>query len=219
MRDVDDADARGREPAYLLEEAADVVLGDGGGGLVHHDDAGVLGDRLGDLDLLLLGDRQVPHERVGGQAQVQGGQQLLGPTAHGAAVGEDGAGAQLAAQEDVLVDGGVQDGVELLVDHGDSVVDRLAGRGDGDRLAVDPDGAGVGGVDAHEDLHEGGLAGAILPHEGVDLAGAQVEGDGAQDADAGERLVDVEHLENGGGHGRPSATASSRDGPSGGGGR
>ena len=106
---------------------------------------------------------------------MQGGQQLLGPTAHGAAVGEDGAGAQLAAQEDVLVDGGVQDGVELLVDHGDAVVDRLAGRGDGNRLAVDPDGAGVGGVDAHEDLHEGGLAGAVLPHEGVDLAGAQVE--------------------------------------------
>ena len=42
VRDVDNADARGGEPAYLLEEAADVVLGDGGGGLVHHDDAGVL---------------------------------------------------------------------------------------------------------------------------------------------------------------------------------
>ncbi len=39
---VDNADARGGEPAYLLEEPADVVLGDGGGGLVHHDDAGVL---------------------------------------------------------------------------------------------------------------------------------------------------------------------------------
>lgn len=56
MRDVDDADAVVSELADLLEQVADVILRDGRGGFVHDNDASILGDGLGDLDLLLLGD-------------------------------------------------------------------------------------------------------------------------------------------------------------------
>ncbi len=44
-------------------------------------------------------------------------------------------------------------------------------------FAVDLDGAGVGLVHAGEDLHQRGLAGAVLADEAEDLAGAQLEVD------------------------------------------
>ena len=200
MRDVDDADAVASESADLLEQIADVILRDGGGRLVHDDDAGVLGDGLGDLDLLLLSDREVSHQGAGRNTQVQRLEELDGPCLHGATVCEDASGAELAAQEDVLVDGSVQNRVELLVDHGNAVSDCLSGGGDGDGFTGDLDRSPVRGVDAHEDLHEGGLPGAVLAHEGVDLARVQVEGDVVQDPHAGEGLVDTDHLKAGGVH-------------------
>ena len=131
---------------------------------------------------------------------MQGLEELGGPCLHGAAVCEDASGAKLTAQEDVLVDRSVQDRVELLVDHGDTVSDGLPGGGDGDRFAGDLDRPPVCGVDAHEDLHEGGLPGTVLAHEGVDFAGVQVEGDIVQDPYTGKRLVDTGHLKPGSAH-------------------
>ena len=59
MRDEDDADARRLEIGDDLEEP--VRLGDGEARrrLVHDDDAGIERQRLGDLDELALGEREV----------------------------------------------------------------------------------------------------------------------------------------------------------------
>ena len=50
----------------------------------------------------------------------------------------------------------------------------------------------VGGLHAGEDLHQRRLAGAVLAHERVDLAGAEVEVDAVERGDAGEALGDAE---------------------------
>ena len=60
---------------------------------------------------------------------------------------------------------------------------------------VDPDLAAVGRVHAGEDLHERRLAGAVLPHDRVDLARVAVEPDAVEHLDAEEALADVAHLQ------------------------
>ena len=54
-----------------------------------------------------------------------------------------------------------------------------ASRGEANRTgrAIDEDLALVGLVQAGHDLDEGGLAGAVLAHQGMHLAGAHVEAD------------------------------------------
>ena len=58
VADVDDADAALAQPADDAEQAQDVGLGERRGGLVHDQDARVLGQRLGDLDPLPVADRE-----------------------------------------------------------------------------------------------------------------------------------------------------------------
>ena len=48
--------------------------------------------------------------------------------------------------------------------------DGVTGVGEMDRLPVDADLAGVGVHQAEQDVHERGLAGAVLPEEAVDFA-------------------------------------------------
>ena len=50
------------------------------------------------------------------------------------------------------------------------------------------DGPVVGGVDPRQDLDERGLAGAVLPHQRVDLARTHVEVDRVEREGAGEPL-------------------------------
>ena len=55
--------------------------------------------------------------------------------------------------------------------------------------------AGVGAVDPGQDLHERGLAGAVLAHQGVDLAGPELEPCAVERVHAREALGDVGHLD------------------------
>ena len=47
-------------------------------------------------------------------------------------------------------------------------------------LAFDLDGPGIGGVGAEEDVHQGGLAGAVLAEQAEDVAGIQRQVDAAR---------------------------------------
>ena len=88
--------------------------------------------------------------------------------------------------DDVLQHGEGREEHEVLVHHADAPADGVPGTADGDRVSLDRDGSRVRPVQAVEDLHQGGLAGAVLPDQGVDLPGAQVEGDVVVRRDAGE---------------------------------
>ncbi len=82
------------------------------------------------------------------------------------------AGAQrLAPDEDVLGHRQVREQRRFLVDDGDALVGRVAGAGEEDGLAVDGEQPGVGLVHAGEDLDQCGLAGSVLTHERMGLAG------------------------------------------------
>ena len=65
MGDIDDADPAIPQVADGAEEEVGFPLGEGGGWLVHDDDAGAGGDGAGDFDQLLLRHGELGDRRVG----------------------------------------------------------------------------------------------------------------------------------------------------------
>jgi hypothetical protein len=68
---------------------------------------------------------------------------------------------------------------------------------DRDRLPVDADLTFVGLVEAVEDPHQRRLAGAILAQQGMDLAGAHLEGDAVIRHHAGEAFDNAAQFDGG----------------------
>ena len=62
--------------------------------------------------------------------------------------------------------------LEVLVDHADAQVQRVAGGTDGDRLIVDVDIALIGEINTRDHIHQGGFAAAVLAQQGQNLAAA-----------------------------------------------
>ena len=83
MGDIDDPDALLFEAGDDAEERLGLGLGQGGRGLVHHDDPGLARQRAGDFDQALLGGRKQRYMTVGIQRQSQPTEQLPGFLAHG----------------------------------------------------------------------------------------------------------------------------------------
>ena len=170
-------------------EQLDLVVGEGRGRLVHLDDPGVEADRLGDLDDLLLGDRERADPLAGPDAgDAEPGEQLLGVALH-PAVSTEAAAAGLAAEVDVLGDRALGQQVELLEDRRDAGAAAPAAGGRtrpaSPAISIVP---GVGLVDAGEDLHQRGLAGAVLADQAEHLAGAELEVDVVENRVADEAL-------------------------------
>ena len=95
---------------------------------------------------------------------------------------------RLLPDDDILQHGERREEHEVLVNHPDAPRNRVARAPDGDFRAVHGNGARVRTVQAVEDLHEGGLAGAVFPHQRVDLSRPQVEADVVVGAHAGKVL-------------------------------
>jgi hypothetical protein len=79
----------------------------------------------------------------------------------------------------------------MLVDHAESEADGVRRTRDPHRSAVHLDAAGVRRHEAVEDAHQRGLAGAILAHQRVDLAGCEFERHAIVGDDAAESACDV----------------------------
>ena len=109
VRDVQEADAALLEPAHERVEQLDLVVGERGGRLVHDEQPGVQGERLGDLDDLLLRRRRGCRTRASaGEARSR---RSTASSSRGAvrmpAVDEPAAD-RLVAEEDVLGDGALR---------------------------------------------------------------------------------------------------------------
>ena len=132
MGDEDDAQALGLQIANDAEELLDLARGERRGRLVHDDQARLHRQRAGDLDHLLLGDRQVADDRhrLQIEAEAVGDRSRLGD--HPAPVDED-ARAGLAADEDVFGDRHVRREREFLVDGHDPELLRVMRRCQRDR--------------------------------------------------------------------------------------
>ena len=165
-----------------------------GGRLVHDQDAGLPVERLGDLDELLLGNRQRRDLGIDRELDTQRVEDLARPGLDRRPVHGPSLGGQVA-EEDVLGDGEVAGEVELLVDGRDAQRLGVVRAADLDGLSLEQDLPLVLAVRTREDLDQGRLAGAILAEEGVDLALLDRQLDAFERPDAGERLPDALHLQ------------------------
>ena len=133
--------------------------------------------RLGDLDDLLVGDREAAHRLLGVELDAEAVHQVLHRAVQRAAVDAAQRAERVAAHHHVLRDGQVGEERRLLVDHRDARVAGVGGAVEGDRLAVDQHVAVVGALHAGEHPHDRRLAGAVLARQRADLAGAQRDRD------------------------------------------
>ncbi len=85
--------------------------------------------------------------------------------------------------------------IQFLMDHADAETLGSRGIGNVDGSAFELDDARVPTVDAAQDLHERGLARAVLAYESVNLSGQQLELAVGKSMNAGEILVDAEHFD------------------------
>ena len=76
----------------------------------------------------------------------------------------------LDAQHHVLGDGHHRHEHEVLVHHADAARDGIVGGVDIHLFPADQDLAFIRLIQAVEDVHQGGLAGAVFPQQGMDLA-------------------------------------------------
>ena len=170
-------------------------LGEGGGGLVEDDDLGIIGDSLGNLHHLPLGNGHGAHDPVGIDLNSQLVKHLQGVLIHLALVDHDAAHLGVAAKPEVIHDRALERLVELLVHHGYAILQCFLGAFKIDFLAIQIDVAAVFGIDAEEAFHQRGFTGAIFTHQGMDSAPFHRQGDVIQGLDAGECFGNVRHLE------------------------
>jgi hypothetical protein len=131
---------------------------------------------------------------LGVDGDVQDVKELPGASLGGPVVDQAEAALGLAGQEDVLRHGKGRNQAHLLEDHGDAGPAGGFGRDLGKGLPVDQDRAGVGNMDAVQDLEDRRLPGAVAAKKGVYFALLHLEIDVDQRLDAPEVLGDAAHF-------------------------
>ena len=194
MRDKDDRQAFRLQRPDDADEICNLGFAQRRGRLVHDDEPGLHGERPGDLDQLLFGDRKIANQghRVAPEADLVGdGARLFGH----APPADEQLRAGFAANEHVLGDRHVGSEGELLVDRDDAGALGVVGRRKSDRLPEQLDFAGIGALRAGQNLQQRRLAGAILAEKRVDLRRSHFEMNVFERKHAGKALADACHLE------------------------
>jgi hypothetical protein len=157
------------------EQRVHLLRGEHAGRFVEDEQPAAAHQDLEDLDALPLADREVPHQRVRvhRQAVPAGGRGDV----PGQAPPVEARPAQRQRQPDVLGHGERRHQPHVLEDHADAGRAGRRRRGEWSGYAVDPEFAGVGLVDAVDELHQGALAGTVLAEHRVHLAGGHLEVD------------------------------------------
>jgi hypothetical protein len=203
VRDEDDRQPLAGHRADGGEERVHFLRGQHGGGLVEDKDVDAPVERLEDLDLLLDAGSQPADLDV----QLDGQPEAAGHVLHRRALALDheAPAASLAAQQDVLEGGEVRDQLDVLVDHADPVPESVDGRGDAGEAIVDSDLAAIGAIQPTEDVHQRGLARAVLAQKPMDLSAARGEVDVMEGDRLAKALGDPRHVDlEGPGHGPSS---------------
>ena len=197
VRDEEHRDARLVQGSGNLEEAVDLDGGERRGRLVHDDDSGIEREGLGDLDQLLLGDREAERDPVEVEPDAEPLEDRLGLRVHRREVDAAPGAQRLAADEDVLDHREVGEERRLLVDDRDPGVASVGRAAQRDLDTVDEQLPAVGRVHSGEDLHERRLARPVLADEGMSLARVEVDRDVVESADRSESLGRVLEREDG----------------------
>jgi hypothetical protein len=190
VRDVDDGDARLGEVADDLEQAMRLSVGERRRRLVEQEDVNVGRQGLRDLDELSLSHPERTDEPAGIDVVADPPQRLARRLVQRRPV-DEAARAVPPAEEDVLADRERLHERELLVDDRDAPPAGRLRRAEGSVLAVEEHPALVGDDRSRDHLHQRRLPRAVLPEQGVDLAGVDLEVDAGEGLDAGIRLADA----------------------------
>ena len=182
MGRIENGDAFGLQSGDLLEQDFGLAAGEDRRRLVHDEDARLAGERLGDLDHLLLRNRELGdwQARVDGRRQLV--QELARLGAHGLPV-EKQPLLQLAAEKDIRLGRELLGEIEFLMDEDDALVFGFLAGCEGDRLAAKQDIAARRRLITGQALHQRGFAGAVLANQRMHLAGPQCEVDTVQNLD------------------------------------
>ena len=200
VADIDDADAARLELRDDPEQLAGLALGQRSGRLVEDQDRAVERQRLGDLDDLLLGDRQFPDQRLRIDLGERG-KYAASAVAQRAIIHQPGAPAIGRRHRDVLGDRDVRAERDLLMHQPDAERMRPLRRGDLDGPAIDQDLAAIGPEDTVDNVHQRRLAGSVLAHQRMHLALAEREADTVERTHRAEILADIADFEGEGLHG------------------
>ena len=172
VRDDDGGPALFHQAAQRGEQALGFLGRQDRRRLVENQDPGIGVERLENFHPLAFADGQVADLRIGLDLETE----LPGNLAQTAAARREALAQRpqpLAPQNDVLQNGQIVGQREMLVDHADPGPDRGFGRSRRQRSAVDLDTAFVGQIVAEYDVHQGGLARAVLAQQGKHLPGGQ----------------------------------------------
>ncbi len=154
------------------EQAQGLLRGQDRGRLVEDQHAGAAVERLDDLEPLLLADAERADRarpgRAAGRSVRRSRRAARARPARSSMPAPPG-----QADHQVLEHAVARHQVEVLVDHADAGGERVGGAADRHGRAVDPDLAGIRPVEAEQDVHQRGLAGAVLAEQAHDLAGVR----------------------------------------------
>ena len=180
-----------RRLADDLEQMRHLALGQRRRRLIHDQNIGFVGNRLGDLDHLPVGDAQIPHLAFRIEFDVQPLKQLCGHVVHLAVIDEAEAVLRFAPDPDILRHRHEWHQVELLMDHGDTILQRIERRFQADRQAFQMNLALIWNIYSSKDLHQRGFAGAVLAHQRMHSAALEPELHIVQRQNARKFLADV----------------------------
>ena len=183
---ADDHDRRllvGREAAEEAHRLGSVVGVEVGGWLVGEDQAGVVGDRSGDRDALLLAAGELLYREVGSLAESESLDQLCGALVRSTPVGAG----DVERDFDVLACAQSADEIEVLKDEAEGASAEARERPlreMGDVRPCDVELAAGWAEQPAEHRQKRRLAAAGRAHDQHDLTGADLEVDGADGVDA-----------------------------------
>ncbi|CRH93090.1 Uncharacterised protein [Chlamydia trachomatis] len=192
MGDDDHGDALFAELTHQLKQVLRVIVVECCGRLVQDQELNVLGQCLCDFNELLLANAQVDDARVRVDIQPNLVEQFLRQNLGFVPVNESGA-SPFIAKENVFRNGQKRGQRQFLVNDDDADVLRFTDGLEATFVTNVFDGAFVGtvGVDTRQDLHEGGLAGAVLTADCVDFPSADLHRHVIEGSDSREFLDDM----------------------------
>ena len=147
-------DAFGFQPQHQLEQLFHLGLRQRRGRLIHHDQLGLHRQGAGDLNHLLFGHRQQPHQRVRVAVQPDATGQRRGGIGQRAGVDEK-ARPRFAPNEYIVGNRHVGGEGEFLIYRHDAAFLAVLRVGQRDGFAADRDGAGIAGLRPGQDLEQG----------------------------------------------------------------
>ena len=187
VRDQDHRSLRVGDAAADVEQGADLARRQHRRRLVEYQEPGVAHQALHDLGALALSHRQFADHGVGIEHEAEAVGDVANAVAEFAALQH----ALRLTQHQVLDNGHARHQAEVLVHHGDALLQRLGRTGRQPRALTEKHLAGAGRVDAEDQVAERRLAGAVLAQQAMNGAGLYVQRYAFQGLQAAEALPEA----------------------------